>query len=80
MTKKRIGYACLIGPTNAGKSTLLNTIFKKKISIVSHKVQTTNFAIEVVKNHKNNIIFMFFIINLHKFIKKREKIIGLVMF
>ncbi len=59
MSKKRIGYACLIGPTNAGKSTLLNTIFKKKISIVSHKVQTTNFAIEVVKNHKNSkIIFI----------------------
>ena len=49
MNKKRIGYACIIGPTNAGKSTLLNTIFKKKISIVSNKVQTTNFAIEVVK-------------------------------
>ena len=59
MNKKRIGYACLIGPTNAGKSTLLNTIFKKKISIVSHKVQTTNFAIEVVKYHKDNkIIFI----------------------
>ncbi|NBN88265.1 MAG: GTPase Era [Proteobacteria bacterium] len=56
MNKKRIGYACLIGPTNAGKSTLLNAIFKKKISIVSHKVQTTNFAIEVVKNHKDNKI------------------------
>jgi GTP-binding protein Era len=56
---KRIGYACLIGPTNAGKSTLLNTIFKKKISIVSHKVQTTNFAIEVVKYHKDNkIVFV----------------------
>ncbi|NBO63032.1 MAG: GTPase Era [Proteobacteria bacterium] len=48
-----------MGPTNAGKSTLLNAIFKKKISIVSHKVQTTNFAIEVVKNHKDNkIIFI----------------------
>ncbi|NCU63029.1 MAG: GTPase Era, partial [Candidatus Fonsibacter lacus] len=31
----------------------------KKISIVSHKVQTTNFSIEVVKNHKDNkIIFI----------------------
>ena len=59
MNKKRIGYACLIGPTNAGKSTLLNTIFKKKISIVSHKVQTTNFAIEVIKYHnENKIIFV----------------------
>ncbi|NCU73821.1 MAG: GTPase Era [Candidatus Fonsibacter lacus] len=58
MNKKRIGYACLIGPTNAGKSTLLNAIFKKKISIVSHKVQTTNFAIEVVKNHKDNKIIL----------------------
>ena len=31
----------IVGEPNAGKSTLLNTIFKKKISIVSRKSQTT---------------------------------------
>jgi GTP-binding protein Era len=59
MPNKKIGHVCLIGPTNAGKSTLLNSIFKKKISIVSHKVQTTNFAIDVVKYYKDaKIIFI----------------------
>ncbi len=59
MNKTKSGFVCIVGPTNAGKSTLLNTIFKKKISIVSNKVQTTNFAIEVTKYYKNNqIIFI----------------------
>jgi GTP-binding protein Era len=59
MNKIKSGFVCIVGPTNAGKSTLLNTIFKKKISIVSNKVQTTNFAIEVTKYYKNNqIIFI----------------------
>tara|TARA_B100001989_G_scaffold252514_1_gene234852 strand:+ start:2920 stop:3795 length:876 start_codon:yes stop_codon:yes gene_type:complete len=31
----------IVGETNVGKSTLLNNIFKKKISIVSRKSQTT---------------------------------------
>ncbi len=59
MNKIKSGFVCIVGPTNAGKSTLLNTIFKKKISIVSNKVQTTNFAIEVTKYYKNNqIVFI----------------------
>jgi GTPase len=59
MNKTKSGFVCIVGPTNAGKSTLLNTIFKKKISIVSNKVQTTNFAIQVTKYYKNNqIIFI----------------------
>ena len=31
----------IVGETNVGKSTLLNNIFKKKLSIVSRKAQTT---------------------------------------
>lgn len=42
--KKTLNVA-LIGEPNAGKSSLLNAIIGEKVSIVTHKVQTTRFNI-----------------------------------
>ena len=47
-TPTRAGFVALIGEPNAGKSTLLNRMVGAKVSIVTHKVQTTRTRIRGV--------------------------------
>ena len=56
---KKCGKILISGFSNAGKSSLINFFFKKKVSIVSHKVQTTNQKIRAILNFKSNqLIFV----------------------
>ena len=55
----RSGFVALIGATNAGKSTLVNRLVGAKVSIVSHKVQTTRAIVRGIAIHKQaQIVFM----------------------
>jgi len=55
----RCGFVALIGAPNAGKSTLLNALVGSKVTIVSHKVQTTRALIRgITIEGKSQLIFV----------------------
>ena len=43
--ESKSGFVNILGIPNSGKSTLINKLVGKKVSIVSHKVQTTRFCV-----------------------------------
>ncbi len=62
----RSGMVAIVGPPNAGKSTLMNHFLGQKISIVSHKPQTTRNRILGVVNGEDYQIVLLDTPGLHK--------------
>ena len=59
MADTRAGFVALIGEPNAGKSTLTNRMVGAKVSIVTHKVQTTRARIRgVALEGDSQIVFV----------------------
>ena len=55
----RSGFVAIIGAPNAGKSTLVNQLIGSKITIVTHKVQTTRSIVRGICIQDNSqIIFV----------------------
>lgn len=58
-TQDRCGFVAVLGQPNAGKSTLINNLVGHKVSIVSHKVQTTRQRIlGIMVRDRAQIIFV----------------------
>ena len=58
-TKRSCGFVALVGAPNAGKSTLLNAMVGTKVSIVTHKVQTTRARVRgIAIEGRTQIIFV----------------------
>ena len=48
--KHRAGFVSIIGRPNVGKSTLINSLMKEKLSIITSKAQTTRHRIRGIIN------------------------------
>ena len=59
MSNFKSGFVSIIGRTNVGKSTLINSLAHEKIAITANKSQTTRTAIRAIINRENSqIIFI----------------------
>lgn len=66
MREFKSGFVSLVGRTNVGKSTLLNSLAKEKIAITANKVQTTRTAIKAILNDENYQIIITDTPGIHK--------------
>ncbi|KUK14541.1 MAG: GTPase Era [bacterium 42_11] len=57
--KKKVGFVTLVGRPNVGKSTLMNSLLGRKVSIVSPKPQTTRTQVRgILTRPEGQIIFV----------------------
>ncbi len=66
MEKFKSGFVSIIGRTNVGKSTLLNSLVGEKVAIMANKTQTTRTAIRAIVNRKNSQIIFIDTPGIHK--------------
>ncbi len=66
MENFKSGFASIIGRTNVGKSTLINSLVGEKVAITTYKNQTTRTAIKAIINRENSQIIFIDTPGIHK--------------
>ena len=66
MNNFKSGFVSIIGRTNVGKSTLINSLIGEKIAITANKSQTTRTVIRAIINNKNSQIIFIDTPGIHK--------------
>lgn len=66
MEKFKSGFVSIIGRTNVGKSTLINSLVGEKVAIMANKTQTTRTAIRAIVNRPNSQIVFIDTPGIHK--------------
>lgn len=66
MSNFKSGFVSIIGRTNVGKSTLINSLVGEKVAITANKSQTTRTAIKAIVNRDNSQIIFIDTPGIHK--------------
>ena len=66
MGEFKSGFVSIIGRTNVGKSTLINSLVGEKVAIMTNKPQTTRTAIRAIVNRENSQIIFIDTPGIHK--------------
>lgn len=66
LEKFKSGFVSIIGRTNVGKSTLINSLVGEKVAIMTNKTQTTRTAIRAIVNRPNSQIIFIDTPGIHK--------------
>ena len=66
MSNFKSGFVSIIGRTNVGKSTLMNSLAGEKVAITANKCQTTRTAIKAIINRENSQIVFIDTPGIHK--------------
>ena len=66
MPNFKSGFVSIIGRTNVGKSTLINSLTGEKVAITANKCQTTRAAIKAIINRENSQIIFIDTPGIHK--------------
>ena len=72
----KVGVVSIVGRPNAGKSTLLNSIIREKVSITSDKPQTTRNNIQGIYNDEESQIVFIDTPGVHKPVNKLGKFLN----